>query len=30
MQFPILDFGLDHYGSRPFNCCTKSCSGLPF
>jgi len=20
MQFPVLDFGLDHFGSRPFNC----------
>jgi len=20
MQFPILDFGLDHFTSQPFNC----------
>ena len=20
MQFSMLDFGLDHYGSQPFNC----------
>jgi len=19
MQFPVLDFGLDHFGSRPFS-----------
>ena len=27
MQFPMLDFGLDHYGSQPFNC---TAVGLPF
>jgi len=24
MQFPVLDFGLDHSGSRPFNCVVLS------
>jgi len=30
MQFPVLDFGLDQYGSEPFNCLhLHACNSAP-
>ena len=30
MQFPVLDFGLVHSGSEPFNCCSGAFTNVFF